>query len=77
MGAIVLNGAVIGSGSLVAAGAVVVEGAQIPPGSVVVGIPGRVAKPVDAETRKRIEEGADAYLDLMRRHQHKEFPEHH
>jgi carbonic anhydrase/acetyltransferase-like protein (isoleucine patch superfamily) len=77
MGAIVLNGAVIGPGSLIAAGAVVVEGAQIPPGSVVVGIPGRVAKRVDAETRKRIEHGADAYIDLMKRHQGGEFSEQH
>ena len=42
MGAIVLNGAHIGEDSLLGAGTVVTEGTVIPPGSVVVGIPGRV-----------------------------------
>jgi len=46
MGAIVLNGAVIGSGSIVAAGTLVVEGTEIPPGSLVMGNPGRIRRPV-------------------------------
>src|SRR5262249_5297547 len=46
MGAIVLNGAQIGNDSLVAAGALVPEGREIPPGSLVIGMPGKVARPL-------------------------------
>ena len=42
MGAIVLNGARVGSDSLIGAGALVPEGREIPPGSLVVGVPGKV-----------------------------------
>lgn len=44
MSATVLNGAVIGKGSIIAAGALVKENAVIPPYSLVVGIPGKIAK---------------------------------
>ncbi len=44
MGAIVMNGARIGTGSIIAAGSVVTEGVQIPPGSLVAGVPGRVRR---------------------------------
>lgn len=69
MGAIVLNHAVIGAGSLVGAGAVVGEGMRVPPGSVAVGVPARIIKPVDEETRTRIQSGVDAYVALAARHQ--------
>ena len=46
MGAVVLNGAVIGAGSIVGAGAVVTKGTVIPPNSLVMGVPGRVVRPV-------------------------------
>lgn len=44
MGAIVLNGAVIGSDSIVAAGALVTEGTVIPPRSLIMGSPGKVRR---------------------------------
>ena len=44
MGAIVLNGAVIGRDSIVAAGALVLEGAVIPPRSLVMGSPAKVRR---------------------------------
>ncbi|MFN8500099.1 MAG: gamma carbonic anhydrase family protein [Anaerolineae bacterium] len=44
MGAILLNRARIGAGSIVGAGAVVREGAEIPPRSLVLGVPGKVAR---------------------------------
>lgn len=75
MGAIVLNGAVIGRGSVIGAGAVVKEGMQVPPGSLVLGVPGKVVKPVDADTAARISRGVDAYLELQERHMRGEFPE--
>jgi carbonic anhydrase/acetyltransferase-like protein (isoleucine patch superfamily) len=46
MGAIVLNGAVVGEDCIVAAGALVTEGAVIPPRSMVMGSPAKVRRPV-------------------------------
>jgi carbonic anhydrase/acetyltransferase-like protein (isoleucine patch superfamily) len=46
MGAIVLNGAVIGEDSIVAAGTLVTEGTVIPPRSMVMGSPGKVRRPL-------------------------------
>ncbi len=62
MGVIVLDGAVIGAGSIVAAGAVVAPGSSIPPGSLVMGVPGKVVRPVRAEDRQRIEHGWQNYI---------------
>jgi carbonic anhydrase/acetyltransferase-like protein (isoleucine patch superfamily) len=44
MGAIVLNGARIGTGSIVAAGTLVVEEMVVPPKSLVMGSPGKVKR---------------------------------
>jgi len=64
MGAIVLNSAVIGDGSVIGAGAVVTEGMKVPPGSVVVGIPGKVIKPATEEQQKHILANAATYVSL-------------
>ncbi|MFZ3582454.1 gamma carbonic anhydrase family protein [Loktanella sp. DJP18] len=48
MGATVLNGAVIGENCLIGAGALITEGKVIPDGSLVVGAPGKVVRPLDA-----------------------------
>jgi carbonic anhydrase/acetyltransferase-like protein (isoleucine patch superfamily) len=68
MGAIVLNRACIGKGSVIGAGTVVTEKKIIPPGSLVVGIPGRVLRLVDDETRAHIEHGWRHYVEQARRH---------
>ena len=50
MHAVLLGGAVIGEGCVIAAGAIIKENAVIPPRSLVVGVPGRIARDVtDAE----------------------------
>lgn len=50
MGAIIMNGAVIGTCSLIAAGALVQQGMVVPPRSLVTGVPGRVRRELsDAE----------------------------
>lgn len=49
MGCIVLGGARIGAHSIVAAGALVKENAVIPERSLVVGVPGRIARQVTGE----------------------------
>ncbi|HNX17987.1 MAG TPA: gamma carbonic anhydrase family protein [Methanoregula sp.] len=64
MGAIVLNGAVVGEDSLIGAGAVVTESMQIPPGSVVVGVPGKVHKETTPKQRAHIVENAQSYVRL-------------
>jgi carbonic anhydrase/acetyltransferase-like protein (isoleucine patch superfamily) len=76
MGALVLNGAVLGAGSIVGAGAVVREGMVVPPGSLVVGVPGRVARATTEEERARIARTAAAYVRLQARHRAGDFPPH-
>ena len=49
MGAIVLNGAVVGRNCIIAAGALVTQGAVIPDGSMVMGAPGKVRRPLTPE----------------------------
>ncbi|MFT5065676.1 MAG: carbonic anhydrase/acetyltransferase-like protein (isoleucine patch superfamily) [Yoonia sp.] len=48
MGATVLNGAVIGKNCLIGAGALITEGKVIPDGSLVMGVPGKVVRELDA-----------------------------
>ncbi len=66
MGAIVLSGAVIETGSVVAAGALVTEGTRIPAGSLAMGMPARVIRPVDDDLRGRIERTWREYVQLAR-----------
>ena len=65
IGAVVLNGARIGSGSIVGAGAVVAEGVEVPPGSLVLGVPGRVARAVTAEQRDGLRATAAHYVEMI------------
>ena len=66
MGSTVLSGSKIGAGSIVAAGAVVVEGAEFPPGSLLMGAPARVRRPVSDQERERIRRNAASYVELSR-----------
>ena len=68
IGAIVLDGAFIESGSIIGAGAVVTEGAQIPGRSLVLGVPGKVARPVTSEQLQYIEANAKSYAALAQRY---------
>jgi carbonic anhydrase/acetyltransferase-like protein (isoleucine patch superfamily) len=63
MGAVILNYAQIGTGSLIAARALVTEGMIVPPGSVVMGIPGKI-KPLRDNQLARIRRNAQSYVDL-------------
>ena len=49
IGAIILNGAVIGKNCLIGAGSLVTEGKTIPDGSLVLGSPGKVVRPLSPE----------------------------
>ncbi len=68
MGAILLNRVVVGTGSVIGAGAVVPEGMVIPPGSLVLGVPARVVRPVDAALSARIQSTWQHYVKEARRH---------
>ncbi|MEZ6188735.1 MAG: gamma carbonic anhydrase family protein [Planctomycetota bacterium] len=61
MGAIVLDNAVIGRGSLVGAGALVTPNTQVPPGSLVLGMPAKVIRPVRDADKAMIETGWKEY----------------
>ena len=74
MGAILLNHVSVGAGSVIGAGAVCAEGMQVPPGSVVLGVPGRVVRQVTPEMRERIRKTVASYIELQERHRNGEFP---
>lgn len=62
IGAIVLNGAKIGAGCLIGAGALIGEGKEIPPGSVVMGAPGKVIRQLTDADQTRMRRGAEMYV---------------
>ncbi len=68
MGSILLNGVHVGTGSVIGAGAVVPEGMDIPPGSLVMGVPAKIRRPVDADLRSRIRLTVEHYVALARLH---------
>jgi carbonic anhydrase/acetyltransferase-like protein (isoleucine patch superfamily) len=77
MGATVLDGAVIGRGSIVGAHALVTKHAQIPPGSLVMGTPGKVVRALQPAEIADIRTWADHYIalgPLYRMHEQKDAP---
>ncbi len=60
--ATLLNGCQIGAGSVIGAGALVPEKMVVPPGSVVMGVPGKVVRPVDEKLAERNRRGAAGYV---------------
>lgn len=74
MGAILLNHVVVGRGSVVAAGALLREGMRVPPGSLVMGVPGKVVRAVDEALTRRVEFTWRHYVEEARRHAAGEFP---
>lgn len=74
MGAILLNRVVVGKGSVVAAGAVLTEGTVVPPGSLVMGMPGKVVRAVDANLTLRIAHTWKHYIEQARQHRGGAFP---
>lgn len=67
MGAIVLNRARIGDECLVAAGAIVTEGREIPSGSLVMGIPAKVVRPLTPDEIGGIRLSAAHYVANWKR----------
>jgi len=71
---VLLNGVRIGTGSVVAAGAVVPEGMVVPPGSLVMGVPGRIVRPVTPELAERITSTWQHYVEQAKDHRAGKYP---
>lgn len=67
MGAIVLNGAVIGEHCLVGAGALVTGKMNAPAGSLILGNPATVVKPLSQEQIDYIHKDAALYIELAKK----------
>jgi len=65
IGATILSGASVGRGSIVGAGALVTEGAEIPPGSMVLGVPGRVVRETTDAQREGVRASAARYVEMI------------
>jgi gamma-carbonic anhydrase len=61
MGATILDGAVIGAQSIVGANALVLQGTQVPPGSLVLGSPASIKRPLSPEERQGLKDRAEKY----------------
>ena len=71
---VILHGCTVEEDSLVAAGALLPEGMVVPPGSLVMGMPARVVRPVTAELTRRIEHTWRHYVEQARAHRAGRFP---
>jgi len=65
IGAIVLDGAVLERECLVGAGAVVTPGTHVPAGSLVLGQPARIVRPLRPEEIQRLHESAAGYVERL------------
>jgi len=62
MGAVILDGAVVGEQSLVGAKALVTQGMKIPPGSLVLGAPAKVVRALSEKERGDLKQWAEKYV---------------
>jgi len=67
MGAIVLDGAVIGERSIIGAGAVVTGGTEVPPGSLVLGTPAKVVRTLSLDEQQGVKYWAEKYVAQSRK----------
>ncbi|MEM9226515.1 MAG: gamma carbonic anhydrase family protein [Verrucomicrobiota bacterium] len=68
MHATVLDGAVIGARSIIGAGALVTKGMEVPPGSVVMGLPGKIVKTLSEKEQGGIRAWAEKYVEVAAAH---------
>jgi carbonic anhydrase/acetyltransferase-like protein (isoleucine patch superfamily) len=74
IGAKLLSGTDVGEDCVIAAGAVLAPGLVVPPGSVVMGVPGRVVRSATAEEIARTRMLSARYQEMARRYSAGEFP---
>ncbi len=68
IGAVVLNGARIGRNCLVGAASLVTEGKEFPDGSLIMGSPAKVVRPLTAEQIEGLQRAAKHYMANARRY---------
>ena len=68
MGARILNGAVLGPECLVGAGALITEGKQFEGGSLIVGVPARIVRPLTGEEKAALRVSAAHYAEKAARY---------
>ena len=68
MGSILMDGVVIGEDCVIGAGSLITEGTEIPPGSVVLGSPGRVKRSVTDAERAWLKQSAANYVRYAEEH---------
>ena len=68
IGAVVLNGARIGRNCIVGAGALVTEGKEFPDGSLIVGVPAKVVRPLTQAQIAGLKASAAHYVNNGRRY---------
>ena len=64
MGSVILDGAVIGAQSIIGARALVPQGMRVPAGSLVLGTPGKVVRPLTTEERSGLKGLAEKYVKV-------------
>jgi len=67
IGAVVLNGAKIGRNCLVGAGSLVTEGKEFPDGSMIMGTPAKVVRPLSPQQIEGLRQSARHYVENARR----------
>jgi gamma-carbonic anhydrase len=72
MGSTILDGAVIGHGSIVGAHALVTHRTVVPPGSLVLGSPGKVVKQLLPEECAKLRDWAEKYVIIARHHRERD-----
>lgn len=68
MGATILDGATIGDRCIVGARALVTQRFVAPPGSMVLGAPAKVVRPLTADEQQGLRRWAEKYLEVARAH---------
>ena len=63
MGAVILDGAVVGKQSIIGAKALVTQDTRIPPGSLVLGAPAKIVRALTRKERAGLKYWADKYVD--------------
>ena len=67
MGAIILDGAVIGERSIIGANALVTGGMEVPPGSLVLGSPAKVVRTLSKDEQVGVKSWAEKYVRVSRK----------
>ncbi len=74
IGALILDGCVIGCESIVAAGAVLPPRTEVPPRTLVMGVPARSVRPVTNDELANLDRVVQSYVEIGARYRRGEFP---